>query len=428
MPHVRDPSCRERPTGAKKCRAVVLAVVVLAVLANLAACSAPGGRAPDQRGATSFGSDSSREVDPASIGGYERPPYYRIPPNYPFREGGARAGEGVDLLPWLVSEAMLWEQRLAGAQRMGNSILVKETWFSVAHVVRINDKRQLVLTLVGPQATQAYVNMDNVGWLFADAFAKYGADNVGLEITVDAQATLNAMLVGLRPEWYFLQPELADVIRTHIETVDRSRLRSFIAATLKEDVPPGDEAEAVTDFFIQVLVRKSMLEELRSTSPDSTFRTYYVTSVFFGLDASTKAVANRIGLSSAQITQIESAMYKRMSGPLVNASGMRGRKRPATVIIPVRKFFDPAYAPENKEDARGWGLVPLGKGRPTNALPAKIFLAFGVGLGPDSVPVANRFPDRFTLDEWNLEPKDLNAPGDSATILGMRLVPLQPLR
>jgi hypothetical protein len=59
-------------------------------------------------------------------------------------------------------------------------------------------------------------------------------------------------------------------------------------------------------------------------------------------------------------------------------------------------------------------------------LPAKIFLAYGAGLGPDSAPLANRFPDRFTLDEFNLEQRDVNRPGDTATITGLRLVPLDP--
>jgi hypothetical protein len=170
------------------------------------------------------------------------------------------------------------------------------------------------------------------------------------------------------------------------------------------------------------------VEELTATSPATSYRAVWVTSGFFGLDASTRTLARRIGLSDAQIGQIESAMYKRMSGPLVNASGMRGRPTAVAVTLPIRKFFDPAFAAENREDSRGWGLVPYGKGRPADALPAKIFLAFGAGLGPDSAPLANRFPERFTLDEFNLEQRDANRPGDTAVIVGLRLVPLAPRR
>jgi hypothetical protein len=107
---------------------------------------------------------------------------------------------------------------------------------------------------------------------------------------------------------------------------------------------------------------------------------------------------------------------------------MRGRRSLVAVTLPIRKFFDPAFATENREDSRGWGLVPYGKGRPAETLPAKIFLAFGAGLGPDSAPLANRFPDRFTLDEFNLEQRDANRPGDTAVIVGLRLVPLASRR
>jgi hypothetical protein len=398
--------------------------VSLTTLAALVACTAAPARVALPQSPTEPLRQNDDAVSAAAGIGYTRPAHYRIPPNFTFAEGRRAEAPGIDLMPWLVSETMLWQQRLAGTAASPQSVLVAETWFSPPDVVRLDARRQPVLALASTTAPQAYVNLENVGWLFAEAFARFGPENVGLEITVAPQATLNAMLVGLRPEWYYLQASLEDVIQTHVETVDRARLRELAANTMKKDVPPGQEAEEVTAFLVQVMLRKAIVEELRATAPGSTLRTVWVTSSFFGLDAPTRALAKRVGLSDAQIAQIESAMYRRMSGPLVNASGMRGRRVPATVVLPVRKFFDPAYAPENKEDSRGWGLAPSGKGRPGDALPAKIFLAYGAGLGPDSAPLANRFPDRFTLDEFNLEQRDVNRPGDTATISGLRLVPL----
>lgn len=405
--------------GRRRAAALALAVLSLAVGCGTGPTRTPG--APQREAA-----GLSRDAVEASIGlGYERPRFYRIPPNYGFSETPAERPEGIDLMPWLVSEPMLWKERAAGAPPSPHAVLVAETWFSPPDVVRLDDRGRLVLSLQTAPNAQAYVNVDNVVWLFAEAFARFGADNVGLEITVAPHATLSAVLVGLRPEWYYLQPGLEDVILTHVETVDRARLREFVAATLGKDVPPGQEAEEVTAFLVQVLIRKFLLEELRATSPTSNFKTVWVTSAYFGLDSSSKSLVKRIGLSDAQIAQIESAMYRRMSGPLVNASGMRGRRTETTVTLPIRRFFDPAYAPENAENARGWGLVPMGKGRPQDALPAKIFLAFGAGLGPDSVPLANRFPERFMYDDFTLEQRDANRPGDTATIVGLRLVPLR---
>lgn len=405
-----------------RCRVAALA---LAVLSLMGGCATGPARTPEARP----GAAAAQPYDAvgAAVGlGYERPPFYRIPPNYSFRETPAARGEGIDLMPWLVSEPMMWKQRAAGTPVSSQTVLVAETWFSPPDVVQLDERRQPVLSLKMTPTAQGYVNVDNVSWLFAEAFARYGAENVGLEIVVAPQATLNAMLVGLRPEWYYLQPNLEDVILTHVETVDRARLREFIATTLKREVPAGQEAEEVTAFLVQVLTRKFLVEELRAASPRSSFKTVWVTSAYFGLDSSSKSLARRIGLSDAQIAQIESAMYRRMSGPLVNASGMRDRRTEVTVTLPIRAFFDPAYAPENKESARGWGLVPAGKGRPQDVLPAKIFLAFGAGLGPDSVPLANRFPARFTHDDFTLEQRDVNRPGDTATIVGLRLVPLTP--
>jgi hypothetical protein len=389
----------------------------------VAGCGTGPARSPSTAPAVAQDSDAVG----AAVGlGYERPRFYRIPPNYSFSETPGTRPEGIDLMPWLVSEPMLWKQRTAGVPVSSQDVLVAETWFSPPDVVRLDERRQPVLALRTARDAQGYVNIENVSWLFAEAFRRYGDENVGLEITVGPHATLSAMLVGLRPEWFYLQPGLEDVILTHVETVERARLREFIATTVKKEVPPGQEAEEVTAFLVQVLIRKSLVEELRATSPTSGLKTVWVTSAYFGLDSSSKSLARRIGLSDAQIAQIESAMSRRMSGPLVNASGMRDRRTEVTVTLPIRKFFDPAYAPENKEDARGWGLVPAGKGRPQDALPAKIFLAFGAGLGPDSVPLANRFPDRFTNDDFVLEQRDANRPGDTATIVGLRLVPLTP--
>jgi len=404
------------------------AAALIACLVCLAACGAPSGRPSQSPGAVDSGAQAYDVVGAAAGIGYTRPAHYRIPPNVAFTEARGAGGEGIDLMPWLISEPMLWQQRLDGAPVAAKAVIVGPAWFSPPDVVRFNERRQPVMVLGGATAPQAYVNLDNVAWLFAEAFDRYGPENVGLEIIIAPHASLSAVLVGLRPDWFYQQPSLEDVIQTHVETVDRARLREFGANTMRRELAPGREPDEVTAFLVEVLKRKAVVEELTATSPASSYRAVWVTSGFFGLDASTRALARRIGLSDAQIGQIESAMYKRMSGPLVNASGMRGRRTPVAVTLPIRKFFDPAFAAENREDSRGWGLVPYGKGRPADALPAKIFLAFSAGLGPDSAPLANRFPDRFTLDEFNLEQRDANRPGDTAVIVGLRLVPLAPRR